>query len=70
MHEIGFSRFSEYRRVYCILAIFATQLSSLRLRHQTCTRMLEIGLDHFTLLLQPHSDLYQEYTQIMDYPPT
>src|SRR5258707_9723746 len=25
VHEIGSSQFSEYRRVYCILAIFATQ---------------------------------------------
>jgi hypothetical protein len=27
VHEIGSSQFSEYRRVYCILAIFATQPS-------------------------------------------
>jgi hypothetical protein len=30
---------------------------------------LEIGLDRFTSLLQPHPKLYQEYSQIMGYPP-
>jgi hypothetical protein len=34
--------------------------TSLRLRHQTRTSILEIGPDRFTLLLQPHPELYQE----------
>ena len=40
-----------------------------RLRCLRRTSVLEIGLDRFTLLLQPHPELYQEYTQIMSYPP-